>query len=362
MAILRDRGASGELHGYGLKYLTAQPVNQSSSEPVNSAERPNACKRLRREACYDAFARALEPSMFRSFAELLDAASARGPATIAVAAAHDPDVIEALKRARELHLAEGILVGKGTEIRALAREAGFDLPDSQIVNEPDPAVALRQAIALVREGRAGLLMKGKVATAGLIRAALDKDGGLRTGRQLSQVIVFQVPGLDRLMLLTDAAINIAPTLAQKAELCRNAIELARAIGIEKPNIAALCALEMVNPEMPATVDAAALSAMSRRGQFPGCYIEGPIALDACLSKFAAERKRIAGPIVENVDIFLAPDIEAANILYRAIVYFAKGESGGLVLGARVPMVLLSRAETPETKVRSIALGVLAAGR
>jgi phosphate butyryltransferase len=298
--------------------------------------------------------------MFRSFDELLDAARARGPVSIAVAAAHDPDVIEALKRARELGLAEGILVGNGDEIRALAREGGFDLADSQIVNEPDPAAAVRQAIALVREGRAGLLMKGKIATASLIRALLDKDAGLRGNRRLSQVVVFQVPGGDRLMLLTDAAINIAPTLAEKAELCRNAITVAQAVGIAKPNIAALCALEMVNPEMPATVDAAALCAMNRRGQLPGCYIEGPIALDACLSRFAAERKKIDSPVVENTDIFLAPDIEAANILYRAIVYFGKAESGGIVLGARAPVVLLSRAETPETKVRSIAIGVLTA--
>jgi len=298
--------------------------------------------------------------MFRCFDELLDAARARGPVSIAVAAAHDPDVIEALKRARELGLAEGILVGRESEIRTLAREAGFDLSASQIVNESDPAAAVRQAIALVREGRAGLLMKGKTPTASLLRALLDKDAGLRANRQLSQVAVFQAPGFDRLMLLTDAAINIAPTLAQKADLCRNAIEVARAVGIEKPNIAALCALEFVNPEMPATVDAAALCAMNRRGQLPGCYIEGPIALDAPLSKFAAERKNIASPIVENTDIFLAPDIEAANILYRAIVYFAKAQSGGIVLGARVPVVLLSRAETPETKVHSIAIGVLMA--
>ncbi len=294
----------------------------------------------------------------RSFDELLEAARARGPVSIAVAAAHDPDVLEALQRARELRLGEGILVGRENEIRALARASGFDVSASQIVNEPDPAVAVRHAIALVREGRAELLMKGKVATASLVRAVLDPDVGLRTGRQLSQVVVFQAPGCDRLMLLTDAAINIAPTLAQKAELCRNAIEVARAIGIEKPNIAALCALEFVNPEMPATVDAAALCAMNRRGQLPGCYIEGPVALDVPLSRFAAERKNIQSPVVEATDIFLAPDIEAANILYRAIVYFAKAESGGIVLGARVPVVLLSRAETAETKVRSIAIGVL----
>jgi phosphate butyryltransferase len=298
--------------------------------------------------------------MFRNFDDLLDAARARGPVSIAVAAAHDSDVIEALRSARAMRLAEGILVGKGSEIRALARAVGFDLSDSQIVNEPDPEAAVRQSIALVREGRAALLMKGKVSTANLIRAVLDKDAGLRTHRQLSQVAAFRVPGFDRLMLLTDAAINIAPTLAQKAELCRNAIQVAHAIGIEKPNIAALCALELVNPEMPATVDAAALCAMNRRGQLSGCYIEGPIALDAPLSKFAAERKNIVSPVVENTDIFLAPDIEAANILYRAIVYFAKAESGGIVLGARVPIVLLSRAETAETKVRSIAIGALMA--
>jgi phosphate butyryltransferase len=300
------------------------------------------------------------PCLPKSRLTVLCSAASTGPVSIAVAAAHDPDVIEALKHARELGLAEGILVGRGIEIRALCREAGFDIPDSQIVNESEPAAAVRQAIALVREGRAKLLMKGKIATASLIRALLDKDAGLRSNRQLSQVVVFQVPGFDRLMLLTDAAINIAPTLAQKAELCRNAIEVAHAMGIEKPNIAALCALELVNPEMPATVDAAALTAMQRRGQIPGCYIEGPIALDAPLSKFAAARKNISSPVVENTDIFLAPDIEAANILYRAIVYFAKAESGGIVVGARVPLVLLSRAETAETKLHSIAIGVMMA--
>ncbi|MFN7995090.1 MAG: bifunctional enoyl-CoA hydratase/phosphate acetyltransferase [Bryobacteraceae bacterium] len=296
--------------------------------------------------------------MIRNFDELIEAARARGPVTIAVAAGHDPDVIEALKRAQELNLAKGILIGNGSKIRAMARESGFNLSEDQIVSESDDATSLRQAIALVREGRAGLLMKGKVATADLIRAILDKETGLRGRGQLSQVIVFQVPGFDRLMIMTDAAINIAPTFAQKAELCRNAIQVANALGIEKPNIAALCALEFVNPDMPATVDAAALAAMNRRGQLTGCYVEGPIALDVPLSRFAADRKKIDSPIVENTDIFLAPDIEAGNILYRAITYFAKGESGGIVLGARVPLILLSRAETPDTKVRSIAIGML----
>ena len=195
-----------------------------------------------------------------------------------------------------------------------------------------------------------------------MRAVLDRDAGLRAGRQLSQVIVFQSPGINRLMIMTDAAINIAPTLEQKAEICRNAIEVAHAIGIERPNLAALCALEFVNAEMPATMDAAALTMMNRRGQITGAYIEGPIALDVPLSRFAADRKGIQTPLVEATDIFVAPDIEAANILYRAILYFAGGESGGIVVGAKVPLILLSRAETPDTKIRSIAIGVMVAAK
>ena len=296
--------------------------------------------------------------MFRNLDELVQAALSKGPVQIAVAAGHDPDIIEAMKQAKELKLADGIFVGNSEKILALARRIGFDIPAERIVHEVDESMAARKAIALVREGKARLLMKGKINTAALIRAVLDKDGGLRTGRLLSQVIVFQVPGFERLMIMTDAAINIAPTLEQKTEICRNAIEVARAIGIENPNLAALCALEFVNPEMPATVDAAGLTLMNRRGQLKGAYVEGPIALDVPLSKFAADRKAIISPLVENTSIFVAPDIEAANILYRAILYFAKGESGGVVMGARVPLILLSRAETPETKIRSIAIGVL----
>jgi phosphate butyryltransferase len=295
--------------------------------------------------------------MFRTLAEMVEAAKAHGPVRIAVAAGHSPECIEALKQAGQMKLAEGIFIGDARKIWALADEAGYEIPAHQVLNEPNDVEAARRAVAMVRDGNADLLMKGKIGTAELVRVVLDRDSGLRTGRLLSQVIVFEVPGIRRLMLMTDAAINIAPTLAQKAELCRNAIEVAHAIGIEKPNVALLCALELVNPEMPATVDAAALVVMNRRGQITGGYLEGPIALDAPLSRFAAECKNIDSPIVENTDIFIAPDIEAANILYRAILYFARGESGGIVVGAKVPLILLSRAESPETKIRSIALAM-----
>ncbi|MEW5978065.1 MAG: bifunctional enoyl-CoA hydratase/phosphate acetyltransferase [Acidobacteriota bacterium] len=300
--------------------------------------------------------------MYKNLDELVSSAQATGPVQIAVAAGHDPDVIEALKQARDLGLAEGIFVGNSDKIRALAGKVGLEVSDDQILHEADEAVAARKAIGLIREGKARLLMKGKISTATLVRAVLDKEAGLRTGRLLSQVIVFEVPGFKRLMLMTDAAINIAPSLEQKAEICRNAIEVAQAIGIEKPNLAALCALEFVNSEMPATIDAAGLTMMNRRGQLTGAYVEGPVALDVPLSRFAAERKSIDSPLVEKTDIFVAPDIEAANILYRAILYFAKGESGGVVIGAKVPLILLSRAETPETKIRSIAIAILVANR
>ena len=298
--------------------------------------------------------------VLRNLKEVVAVACRRGPVRIAVAAAQDPDVIEALKTAREINLAEGIFVGNAEKIRLLANQAKFYIPEDQILHEPDDAAAARKAIALVREGKASLLMKGKIGTATLIRQVIDRETGLRGGRYLSQVIVFQVPGMDRMMLMTDAAINIAPSIEQKADICRNAIEVAHAIGIEKPNVALLCALEYVNPEMQATVDAAALTMMNRRGQIKGAYLEGPIALDVPLSRFAADRKGIETPLAENTDILIAPNIEAANILYRSILYFAKAESGGIVAGGRVPLILLSRAEAPEVKVNSIAIDILTA--
>ena len=298
--------------------------------------------------------------MFRNLDELVEAAIGLGPARIAVAAGHDPDVIESLQLAREMGLAEATLVGDREKIEPMAAAAGLSLGPGQLIHQPDESAAALQAIGLIRDGAADLLMKGKINTSVLIRAVLNREKGLRAGRQLSQVIVFQVPGIDRLMIMTDAAINLAPELAQKAEICRNAIDVAHALGIEEPNVALLCALEFVNPAMPATVDAAALTMMNRRGQLKGAYVEGPIALDVPMSRFAADRKGIETPLVENTDVFIAPDIEAANILYRAILYMAGGESGGIVVGAKVPLILLSRAETPETKIRSIAIGRLVA--
>lgn len=292
-----------------------------------------------------------------SLAELVERAAGYGPARIAVVQGYDPDVLESLVEAERIGLAEGILVGDRKRIEVTARTVGYAPRSDAIVEAGGEDEAIRVATRLVRDGRADLLMKGKVTTASLIRGVLDRESGLRTGRLLSQVIVFEVPGIDRLMLMTDAAVNIAPTLAEKADICRNAIEVAHALGIDCPNVVLLAALEFVNPLMPATVDAAALVQMGRRGQISGAHLEGPLALDAPLSRFAAERKSIDSPVVEATDVFVAPSIEAANILFRAITYFAGGRSGGIIVGAGVPLILLSRAEPPETKVHSIALAI-----
>jgi phosphate butyryltransferase len=291
----------------------------------------------------------------KNFTELINRASQLGPARIAVVGGHDLDTLLALVGAEKMGLAQALLVGDPQKIAAAAEKAGF-AAEGKVVEAGSEQGAIRAGVDLVRTDKADLLMKGKVTTARLIRAVLDKEHGLRSGGTLSQVIVFSVPGLKRLMIMSDAAINIAPTLDQKADICCNAIEVAHALGIAEPNVVLLAALEFVNPAMPATVDAAALVQMNRRGQITGAHLEGPLALDVTLSKFAADRKGIESPLVENTHIFIAPDIEAANILYRAIVYFARGESGGLIMGARVPLLVLSRAEPPETKLHSIALG------
>jgi phosphate butyryltransferase len=296
--------------------------------------------------------------VIQSFSQLVERARELGPARIAVVEAHDPDVLECLAQAEPLGLAEALLVGDPAKIEATAKRVGYRLNPESLIKTAGEDASIRQALDLVREGKANVVMKGKVTTANLIRGILDKERGLRTGRLLSQVVVFQVPHIPRLMIMTDGAINIAPTLAQKAEICRNAIEVAHALGMAEPKVVLLTALEFVNPDMPATVDAAALVQMNRRGQITGAYLEGPLALDVPLSRFAADRKNIQSPVVEATDVFVGPDIEAANILYRAVLYFAQGKSGGLVMGAQVPLVLLSRAETPETKIHSISLALL----
>ena len=301
----------------------------------------------------------MQEQPLRDFASLVAEAQKHGPKRMSVAVAQEREIIRAVKEGQDLGLVEAVLVGDGEKIASLAREESLALKDGQIVNEPNWIAATRKAAELAGRGEVDMIMKGKANTADLIRAVLDRELGLRTGRLLSGTIVFQVPLLDRLMVLSDASINIAPTLLQKAEMIQNAVATANAVGIGQPKVACLTAFEFVNPEMPATVDAANLTLMARRGQIRDCVVEGPMALDLALSEVAAAQKGFESPITGKADVFLCPDIEAANIMLRCIIYLAGGAVGGIIQGAKVPIILISRAEPAETKVNSMALALMA---
>jgi phosphate butyryltransferase len=295
----------------------------------------------------------------QNWAALIAEAQRQGGAQIAVAMAEDPEVIGAARACEDLGLAGFTYIGDSERIAQVCEAEGFRLDESRVVHEPDPVQAARRAALMVGAGEADIIMKGKVNTADLVRAVLDRELGLRTGRLLSGTVVFEVPGFERLMVLSDASINIAPNVTQKAELVANAVETAQALGIREPKVAALTAFEFVNPEMPATVDAANLTVMAQRGQIKDAVVDGPIALDAAISAWAAGKKGLRSPVAGATDVFLCPNIESANIMLRAIIYFAGGKVGGIIQGARAPIILLSRAEPAETKVNSIALAVLA---
>lgn len=296
----------------------------------------------------------------RNFSDLLESARLLGCHRVAVVSAHDPDALAALKEAEELGLVEPFLLGNRAKIMEMAGSIGYRIKEDAVEDIPDSGRAAQRALELVRAGRAQLIMKGKINTSELIRAVLDKEKGIRTSRLLNQVIVLEAPGFDRLLLMTDAAINIAPGIKEKEQITQNTIWVAHALGIACPKVAMLTALEFVNPAMPATVDAAAIAVKARRGEITGAIVDGPIALDVPLSKEAAAKKGLDSPIAGEADIFINPNIEAANIMFRCLVYFAGARNCGVVVGAKVPLVLLSRAETPDTKLHSLALAILVA--
>ena len=297
--------------------------------------------------------------MLRTFKEIIEVVRRGETKTIAVALAQEAEILKAVWDAREMGLANSILIGGKREIEIAAQDLKMPLGGFKIIDEPDPSLAVQRAVALAREGQADVLMKGLVGTAQLLRAVLDREEGLRTGRILSHVNVFEPPGYGRLFLLTDAAMNIAPDLERKVELIKNVVLIARSLRIMKPKIAPICAVELVNKEMPATLDAALLAKMAERGQLPGVYIDGPLALDNAVSPEAAQCKGIVSTVAGEADILLAPSIEVGNVLYKTLHYFCPGvKLAGIVTGARVPIVLTSRADSQETKLQSIALSLL----
>ncbi len=253
-----------------------------------------------------------------------------------------------------------ILVGPADKIDAIAKKHGVQLGSTRIVDAPHSHASAAKAVELVRKGEAELLMKGSLHTDELLGAVVARETGLRTGRRISHVFIMDVPTYHKVLVVTDAAINIAPTLEDKVDILQNAIDLAIALGVATPKVAILAAVETVNSKMQATIDAAALCKMSERGQITGALLDGPLAFDNAISKDAARVKKIRSDVAGDPDILLAPDLEAGNILAKQLTFLANADSAGLVLGARVPIILTSRADSVRSRIASCAVAMLAA--
>ncbi|OQY42162.1 MAG: phosphate butyryltransferase [Fusobacteriia bacterium 4572_74] len=299
----------------------------------------------------------------KSFEEILSKAQQQGgKKIISVAVAQDREVLLSVEEARKKGVIEGVLVGNSTKIEKIAKELNIDLSNYKVIDKTDDVEAARQAVIEVSSGRADMLMKGLVDTSVVLKAALDREIGLRGNGILSHVAVFEIENYDRLFFITDAAMNIAPDVEAKKKIIDNSVKVARALGIEIPKVACICAKEKMNQKMPDTVDAHELEEMNKRGEIENCIVGGPFALDNAVSLEAAKHKGIEHEVAGMADILLAPDIEGGNILYKSISYFARSKGAGLIVGATAPIILTSRADSEETKFNSIILGAMTAGK
>jgi len=298
--------------------------------------------------------------MIKSFQELLADVKKRKTTTIAVAVSQDKEVLQAVDLAYRYGIIKAILVGNKAEIVRIAGEIDMDLTGHEIIDIHDKNEACRKTIELINCGKAALPMKGFVDTPVFLKAVVDSDTGLLKGRLLNHVGVLSVCGFDRMFMVSDSAMNIAPTLLEKVDMINNAVDVARALGNKQPKVAVLCATEKVNPKMHATIDAEELTRMNERGEIEGCLVKGPLALDNAVSLEAAHHKGIHHPVAGGADILITPDIEAGNILNKSMEYFGHAEKAGVIMGAKVPVILTSRASSEESKLNSIALGILVA--
>jgi len=293
--------------------------------------------------------------MIRSISEMIDKAKQSETRKIAVVCAHDKEVLLSLHKAVKEGIVYPVLFGKKIEIETLIKELSLNDFNCDIRDYHTDAECAESAVKEVSSGKAQMLMKGLISTSTFLKAVLNKEWGLRKGGLLSHVTVFDAKGYDHLFLLTDVAMNIAPDLMQKKMIIDNAVDVAHGLGIEIPKVAPLCAVEVVNPDMQATVDAAILSKMSDRGQIKGCIVDGPLALDNAVSIEAAKHKKITGEVAGNADILLAPAIEAGNVFYKALGFYTDSKIAAIITGAKAPIVLTSRADSDETKFNSIVL-------
>lgn len=299
--------------------------------------------------------------MSKSFEELISKANQKTLKKVSVSNAQDEPVLQAVKAAKERNIATAILVGDEAKIREIAASIDMDLTDFEIINEPDTEAAALKAVELVHNGKADILLKGLLETKTFLKSVLNKEVGLRTGKMLSHVCVFEIEGINRLLFFTDVAFNTYPTLADKVNIINNAVEVAHACGIECPKVAPLCAVETVNPKMQPTVDADNLTKMYEGGDFKGCQIYGPLSMDLAIDPEAAVHKGVTNPVAGHADILLFPNIDAGNITYKILVRTAKVKIGNVLVGTSAPVVLTSRSDDFQTKLNSIALATVIAG-
>jgi len=290
--------------------------------------------------------------MITTVNQMMARAKKRGIQKIAVVCAHDDDVLLSLKKAVQEEIVKPILIGKKKKIEEIISENSLEL-GAEIIDCDDDVKSAEIAVKLVSEGKAQMLMKGLLATSTLLKATLNKEWGLRASGLLSHIALFKPQHFERFIIITDAAINITPDLMQKKVMIENAVKAAHKLDIETPKVALLAAVESVNPSMQATIDAAVLSKMNERGQIKNCIIDGPLAMDNAVSVAAAKHKGITSPVAGMADILVAPNIDVGNAIYKTLAFLSECEYAGVVVGARAPIVLTSRADSPNSKFNSI---------
>lgn len=299
--------------------------------------------------------------MAKTFDELLARVGEIETKTLAVAVAQDKAVLEAVKMAKERGIANSILVGDADQINAIGAELGMDMSEYRVVDEKDVVEASLKAVKFVHDGEADMYMKGLLPTGAFLKSVLNKEVGLRTGKPLSHVCVFEIPGVDRLLFLTDVAFIPYPTLEDKKCMIDYTVEVANACGVDMPKVACLAAVETVNEKMPVTVEGAELSKMNDAGEITGCIVDGPLSMDIALYKEAAEEKgALDRKVAGDADILVFPDIHAGNLVYKAIVHMVPCNNGNILTGTKAPVILTSRSDTCEVKVNSIALAAVVA--
>ncbi len=312
------------------------------------------------KACHktDYFYSKLGMAMIRNLDELTEQAKKRNTKTLAIAAAEDMYLMNAIAKAKELGLIAPIFIGDKIKIQETAKKTGIHIAEKEILDTPNSNLACIEAVKLVSRGKAEMLMKGLVSTGILLKHVVSKEYGLLSGRLLSHLAVFESPNYPKLLGLSDAAMNISPTVDEKASIIQNAAQAFKALGVNEPKIAVLAAIEKVNAKMEATTDAAILKVMGDRKQLGNCIVDGPLALDNAISPEAAAHKGIKGPVAGDADILIAPDLNSGNVLYKSLGFLGNARCAAIIVGSKAPIVLTSRADSEETKFLSIVLGVL----